>query len=188
MSANSMIQSNAWEKLRGQWGSAAIATLIFCLINGAASAAYLSILIVGPMSVGYILYLMKLVDHKVSDFNTLFQGFNNFANTLVAGILVSLIEVVGFCLLIVPGIIAALGLSMTFFIMAEDSTISGTDAMKQSWEMMKGHKWELFCLCCRFIGWLLLCIITCGILTLWINPYIEVSFLNFYRNLKYGQY
>lgn len=189
MSENALIQSNAREKLRGLWGSAALATLVFSLIEGAAGSLYcLALLIIGPLGVGYALYLMCLADRKVSDINLLFQGFNNFGNTLVAGLLVSLIECIGLVLLIVPGIVASLGLSMTYFIMAEDSSISATDAMSQSWQMMKGHKWELFCLYFRFIGWILLCILTVGILSLWVNPYLQMAQLNFYRKLKYGTY
>lgn len=189
MSENALFQSKAKAMLSGSWAPAAIGTLVMILISAAASFTYVgSLLIAGPMGVGYVLFLMRLTDRGETDYKSLFKGFNNFGNTLVAGLLVSLIEVVGFMLLIVPGIIAALGLQMTYFIMAEDPHISGIDAMQKSWDMMKGHKWELFCLYCRFIGWLILCILTCGILSLWIEPYLTTSIMNFYRNLKYGTY
>lgn len=189
MSENGMIQSAARGMIRGFAGPAMLATLIVTLINGAASSLYaLSLLIVGPINVGYVLYCMKIMDQKTSDFNILFAGFNNFVNTLVAGLLYSLIVIAGFILLIVPGIIAACGLSMTYIIMAEDDKISGIDALQLSWNMMKGHKWEYFCLNCRFIGWILLSILTLGILTLWVQPWMQMSYINFYRKLKYGQY
>lgn len=189
MSQNGMIQRAAKGMLSGFGFPAMLATLIYVLINGAAGSLYgLSVLIAGPMSVGYTLYCMKIMDQKVSDFNLLFAGFNNFVQTLVAGLIYSVIVGIGFVLLIVPGIIAACGLSMTFIIMAEDDKIEGLDAIQMSWNMMKGHKWEFFCLCCRFIGWALLSILTLGILALWVEPWMQMSYINFYRNLKYGQY
>lgn len=189
MSSNSLIQSNAKAKLNGFWGSAALATLVYSVVLTAVSSLVaLTLLIVGPMAVGYVLYLMGIVDRKTDDMGLLFKGFNNFGNTLVAGILVTLLTGIGMLLLIVPGIWVSLGLSMTYFIMAEDANISGTDAMKMSWEMMKGHKWELFCLYCRFIGWFILWILTLGILSLWVTPYVDIAVLNFYRKLKYGRY
>lgn len=189
MSENAMIQSKAKAMLTGLWTPAVVGTLIFMLINCAAGFTYVgSLIVAGPMTVGYILFMMAVVDRKETDYNTLFKGFNNFGNTLVAGLLVTLLQVAGYCLLIVPGIIVSLGLGMTFFIMAEDPTVSGVDAMQMSWNMMKGHKWELFCLYCRFIGWLILCILTLGVLTLWIEPYMLTAQLNFYRRLKYGTY
>ena len=56
-------------------------------------------------------------------------------------------------------------------------------ARKRSMELMRGNKWRLFCLHCSFIGWLLLCILTLGILTLWIAPYLQTAQAEFYRDL-----
>ena len=49
---------------------------------------------------------------------------------------------------------------------------------------MDGHKWQLFCLHLSFIGWWLLCILTLGIGTLWLAPYIQNSTAAFYEDLK----
>ncbi len=75
---------------------------------------------------------------------------------------------------------------MTFFIMADDPNISGIDALKMSWNLMNGQKMNLFCLYLRFIGWMILAIITCGIGYLWLAPYMTATTLNFYRQLRYG--
>lgn len=48
---------------------------------------------------------------------------------------------------------------------------------------MKGHKWELFVLSLSFIGWYLLVALTCGILSLWIVPYVNVVMANYYDEL-----
>lgn len=184
-----MIQSAARRQISGFALPAMLATLIYSLIVGISGYLIVAqLLIIGPMMVGYVLFCMKIMDQRVGDYNMLFAGFKNFAQTMVAGLLYMLILVVGTILLIVPGIIAACGLSMTFVIMAENYNVSGVDALKMSWNMMMGHKWEYFCLCFRFIGWLLLNILTLGILGLWIQPWMQMSTINFYRDLKYGRY
>lgn len=176
-------------KLSNNWVNAVIATLIYMALLSAASCTYVGELIVfGPLTFGYVLYLMCLADTGRSDFNLLFTGFSRFVETLVAGLLMSLAVSVGMILLIVPGIILGLGLSMTFFIMADDRNISGIDALQASWNMMNGHKMELFCLILRFIGWILLCILTCGIGYLWLEPYMSLAQLNFYRQLRNGTF
>lgn len=177
-------------QLAGKWGDAVLGTLVYMLLMGAVSMVYVGqFIIYGPLTIGYILYLGCLVDTGLSKMDLLFSLFKNrFAETLVAGLLYSLIVFVGSCLLIVPGIIAACGLNFTFFIMADDQNISGTDALKASWEMMKGHKWDLFCLNFRFIGWILLCMLTCGIGNLWLTPYMYMANYNFYRQLRYGTF
>lgn len=189
MSENAMIQSKAKALLSGFMLPAMIGTLIYVLLCGVAGWTYvLGLVVAGPLGVGYILFLTKIIDEHKVDYNALFAGFNNFVNTLVAGLLITLAVGIGCVLLIVPGIIVALGFGLTYCIMAEDSRISGVDAMQMSWNMMKGHKWELFCLYCRYLGMILLCILTCGILSLYVSPRIQVAVINFYRKLKYGQY
>jgi len=72
---------------------------------------------------------------------------------------------------------------MAFFIMHDDPQVTGTEAIRRSKEMMNGHRWRLFCLDCRFIGWWLLCILSLGIGSLWIMPYHYGARLLFYRDL-----
>ncbi len=186
---NVALMRKAKAQLSNHWLDAVLATLIYIVISAAAgSTGIVALIIEGPLTFGYILYLACLADTGNSKFELLFQGFNRFVETLIAGLIVSVITAVGTALLIVPGIIAATGLSMTFFIMADDPNISGIDAVKLSWKMMNGHKANLFCFWLRFIGWLLLCILTCGIGILWLNPYITLSTLNYYRRLRYGTF
>ena len=90
-------------------------------------------------------------------------------------------------LLIIPGIIASIAYSQTFYILAEDDTIGSMDALRKSKEMMNGYKWKYFCLVLRFVGWFLLCILTFGIGFLWLSPYIQVSYAKFYEDLKTNQ-
>lgn len=184
-----MMMRKAKGALAGQWVSAVVATLILMVILGAVSATYLGELVLyGPLMFGYILFMMCLVDTRVSNMDLLFKGFSRFVETLVAGLIYTVAVSIGSLLLIVPGIIVGLGLSMTIFIMAEDDKISGIDALQQSWNMMQGHKMELFMLNIRFIGWGLLCLLTCGIGYLWLMPYMYVTNLYFYRQLRYGSY
>ena len=50
--------------------------------------------------------------------------------------------------------------------------------------MMNGHKAEYFWLMLSFIGWWLLCILTIGILTFWVVPYVNVAKAEFYESIK----
>ena len=75
-------------------------------------------------------------------------------------LLAALIIFIGFCLLIVPGIIASVGLGFVPFLLV-DRPVGPIDALKESWRITKGHKWQLFLLglslvLLNFIGVLLL--------------------------------
>lgn len=89
---------------------------------------------------------------------------------------------VGFSLL--PVIRAALSYSQTFFILSDHPETTAREAIRQSKQIMVGYKWKLFCLGCRFIGWGLLAILTCGIGVLWLNPYIATANARFYDDIR----
>ena len=183
---HSLMMQRAKSTLSDKWLTAAVGTLIYIVIMSAAgSIAIGDYIIGGPMSLGYILFLMCLMQTGRDNYDLLFVGFRNFAQTLVAGCLSLLAISIGTALLIVPGIIAALGFSMTFFIMADDTNITGMDALQKSWNIMNGHKADLFCLWLRFIGWILLALLTCGIGFL---PYMTAATYNYYRRLRYGSF
>ena len=87
-------------------------------------------------------------------------------------------------LLIIPGIIAALGYSMTYYILADDPLLKPQDALKKSKTMMNGHKTKLFYLCLRFFLLALLCILTLGIGFFWLIPYVHVTMAKFYDDIN----
>lgn len=189
MNENVALMRKAKQQLEGKWVNIAIGSLIYIVIIAlAGSTSILEFLIYGPLTFGYYLYIGCNIDTNVNNFNLLFKGFERFVDTMVAGLLISLACGIGYILLIVPGIIVSCGFAMTFFIMADDPNISGIDAMSQSWNMMRGQKWNLFCLWFRFIGWLLLSIITCGIGYIFLLPYMTAATMNFYRKLRYGTF
>jgi uncharacterized membrane protein len=87
-------------------------------------------------------------------------------------------------LLIVPGIIAALGYAMTFYILADDPLLKAQDAMKKSKTMMNGYKLKLFYMGLRFFLLGILCILTLGIGFLWLIPFIHTSMAKFYDDIN----
>jgi uncharacterized membrane protein len=67
--------------------------------------------------------------------------------------------------------------------MHDEPQISAVDAMKKSWEIMKGHKGDYFIFNLSFIGWAFLCILTVGIGFLFLIPYINASNAKFYDEI-----
>ena len=127
----------------------------------------------------------KLIEIALSDkVENIFEGFQNFKSAVGAYLLMLLFIFLWMLLLIIPGIIAAFSYSMTFYILADDPSISPMDAIDKSKAMMKGKKWKYFLLNLRFLGWALLCLLTFGIGFLWLIPYIQVSIAKFYDDIK----
>ena len=106
-----------------------------------------------------------------------------FVSYLVISLLVGIFVTLWSLLLIIPGIIAALGYSQVYLVKLDNPEMGDFDAIKKSKELMKGHKWEFFLLGLSFIGWMILGIFTLGILYLWLIPYMSVTMCNFYNEL-----
>ena len=85
---------------------------------------------------------------------------------------------------IVPGIIKSFEYAIIPYILADDPEISSKDVFKKAKQMMKGNKWRLFKLDFSFIGWYLLCVLTLGIGTFFLLPYVNAAMAEFYKELK----
>lgn len=185
---NKLLMAQARESLDGNWNLAVGCTLVSFLFSCAASfLPFGGLLIGGPLAIGSAFFFLSLSRNRVPVINDLLRGFDkNFLNPLLAMLLVVLYTVLWSLLFIVPGIIAAIGYSQVFFILAEDPSITASAAMEKSKKMMYGYKWKYFCLGFRFIGWVVLSIFTMGIGFLWLVPYMQVTFAKFHDDIKNG--
>lgn len=179
---NSEITKQARAALVGKWPLAIATFLVFALINSV--GGMIALIIGGPMLLGASIFTLNIANKKEAEIGQIFQGFQRFAESLVAYLLMIVYVVLWSLLFIIPGIIAGLAYSQTFYILAEDQKISGSEALKKSKQMMQGKKWQFFCLNLRFVGWTILCVFTLGIGFLWLIPYMQVSFAEFYKSLK----
>jgi uncharacterized membrane protein len=188
---NRILMTRAREALQGNWGIGAGAGLLTVIISMIAQAIpkvgfILSLLITGPVSIGLYIFSFTIARRQKAKIEQIFEGFESayLIKSVITYLYVLLFTILWTLLLIIPGIIAAYSYSMTFLIMAEDKSIEPLAAIAKSKEMMQGNKWKLACLHFRFIGWGLLCILTIGIGFFWLIPYITVSNVQFYNDLK----
>ena len=86
--------------------------------------------------------------------------------------------------ILIPVIYVSLSISQTWFIIANDENISGYDALKESWNLMRGKRLKLFLLELSFIGWAILSILTLFIGFIFLSPYMQTSYAKFYDNLN----
>jgi len=190
MKENTQIMYEARASLNGKWPLAIGTFLILLLISmGAAliplAGQIIGILIAGPLAVGGAYFALNIVRDQVAQTDDLFFSFNNnLSNSILAYLLVVAFALIGFVLLIIPGIIVALALSQTWFILAENPSMDSYDAIMGSKKMMDGYKFKLFKIQLRLLGLGLLCLLTLGIGFLWLIPYQYVVYAKFYEEVK----
>lgn len=159
---------------------------LYTLIIGALSGAYgVGLLILGgPISVGFLSYILNLKRNGNQKFNDLFSGFKRFSDYFVTFLLVSLYTFLWTLLFIVPGIIKSISYSQALYIIHDNPGMSPKEAIKKSQEMMKGHKMEYFVLILSFLGWNILNIFTLGILNIFfVGPYVNSTYALYYEKL-----
>jgi uncharacterized membrane protein len=183
------------ESLKGKWGIAILTFVIYTLLTTTSGAvrlhdsfltlsSVLTLVIGGPLALGAAIFSLSISRGKEVMLEQIFQGFNNFSTAFITYLLVLLYVLLWTLLLIVPGIIAALGYSMTFYILADEPLIKPQDALKKSKSMMDGYKLKLFYLGLRFFLLALLCLLTLGIGFFWLIPYFHVTMAKFYDDIK----
>ena len=209
---NELIRLAARTLLAGKWGKLALVWLIlyaiynviypliyliFILITTIAGnftymylilffilVTFIPIIFTGPFTLGIYNIFLKIWREEDFKIEEMFNGFKYFGRALGTYLLRALYILLWYILLIVPGIIAAISYSMTFFILAENPNIKAADALWLSKQMMYGHKTKYFMLMLSFIGWFLLSILTFGIGFLFLYSYKTMASTIFYQHIK----
>lgn len=194
MRTNQEYKNLALKDLEGKWANVAIATFIYLAITAGVGSifdftifqgsSYIWSILTAPLLWGYVVFFLRLMRSEDTSLGHLFDGYKDFLRIFLAIFLMSIAVAIGFVLLIIPGIILSLGLVMTLFILKDDEQISAMDSLKQSWNMMDGHKVEFLWLNLSFIGWIILSLFTLGIGFLFLLPYMYTTFAHYYEDLK----
>jgi uncharacterized membrane protein len=186
---NAVLMSQAKESLKGKWGLAIGTVFVYLMIVLGIqlipiAGIVISLLVSGAFGLGLAHFSLNISRDNSPKFEDIFKGFNNFGTAIGTYLLMLLFIFLWMLLLTIPGIIAALSYSMTFYILADDPSLGPKEALDKSKEMMYGYKMKYFFLSMRFLGWALLCLLTLGIGFLWLMPYMQVSVAKFYDDLK----
>ena len=183
------LKSRAKQMMSGNMGMLIVCMVIVSALTGVCNVIpYIgpiaSICITGPLTLGSAYVYLNLTIGYGPDVNVLFSGFKRFTDALVLTLLISIFTFLWSLLFIVPGIIKAISYSQAYYILAEHPEMSAKEALDESIAMMDGHKMDYFALLLSFILWLLLCCVTCGLAILYVGPYMEATFVQFYLAIK----
>ena len=146
------------------------------IFTGFASAA---------LSVGYSMYMLAFVRGEKLEMKDIIEFAKKYwVVSFLVGLLTGLAIFVGLILLVIPGIIASIGLMFYREVCADNPMKKPTEIVKMSWNMTKGHKMDLFVMGLSFLGWLFVAGLTLGIAYIWVMPYMIVTFTLAYEELK----
>jgi len=137
---------------------------------GILSLAY-SILLTNPIGYGFSFAYLKAARDDPLDVKDMFEVFHNYWNAVLANLLVGVIVVIGFILLIIPGIIFACKLAFTPYLVV-DRKMGVIEAVKESWRMTGGYAWKVF-----FIGLLAIPISIAGLICFGVGIIVAIMWV-----------
>lgn len=163
------------------------ASVSFSIVAGTSSflIMLLNAFVLKPLEIGGRQFFMNNSEGR-ADIHDLLQGFKvNYLNNVLTMFLRDLFTALWTLLFIIPGIVKMYAYSLVPYILAENPEMKGTEAIKLSSEMMKGHKWNAFVLDLSFFGWIVLSVLTLGLVgVFYTNPYIYATDAELYKAIK----
>jgi uncharacterized membrane protein len=151
-----------------------IALLVSWVVNIVVSSFFVA---------GMYRFALKVARGEPYAFNDLFSGAPIFVSVLVANVAVAIPVVIGFMLLIVPGAILALGLSMTLPLIV-DRGIGPIEALSASWKLTDGHKGNLFVFGLLVFGLSIAGVCACGVGIFLVIPLVYIGQMYIYLKLS----
>lgn len=85
---------------------------------------------------------------------------------------------------IILNMLLTLPFVLVYYLLADEPQLSGFQALKESMKMMKGHIGRYLLLQISFLPWMIASMFTFYIALLWLLPYMEMSAVMFYRDLR----
>lgn len=118
------------------------------------------------------LFLHAIRDEE-ADLKLLFEGFRTkYLNIILANLIVIALTILGFMMLIIPGIIVLCRLAFVPYLVM-DKDLEPMKAVEKSWQMTRGHGWTIFVMGIMsvfvFIGGLIMCFVGVIFSSMWIQ-------------------
>ena len=187
------LKSQAKEQIRGKIGVLIAVTLVIGAITGVATffaglipgvGMVVSLIVTPAFALSTVRIYLMVVRGGTPEVKDAFTGFDDFFSAFKVTLLVGLYTFLWSLLFIIPGIIKGYSYSMSLFVLADNKGKSARECIAESKAMMEGHKMELFVLDLSFIGWYLLCTLTCGLAFLYVTPLLNATHANVYETIK----
>ena len=176
---------------KAPWLVAVVIFFAVSAISGALSSSLvlslISILITGPITIGVYSYFLKYIryENELKNIEPLFDGFKkDIGGNIILYILQSVFLFLWSLLFVIPGIVKAYSYALAYYIKIDNPGMKAKEAIDESRKLMNGHKMELFLLDLSFIGWLIIGTLAFGFGLFWVIPYMQVSHLHFYEEIK----
>lgn len=183
MVKRSQLKRLAKQQLKRNWGIA-LGAITLCSAMSVAALIIGGPALANVVSVGFVAAYMAIIRTGKANISSVFDGWKSFGPAFIAGILVPLYTFFWSLLFWIPGIIKSYAYAMTNYVIKDNPDMTANEAITESRRLMRGNKWRLFIMDLSFIWWDILCVLTLGILTIYVVPYKLAARAAFYDAVK----
>lgn len=140
-----------------------------------------------------VAFLKKARGAARFEFEDLFKGFSVYGGCVALSFMQGLIVLLWFLIPIAGiyfGIKKSYSYALAMYFKVDYPDATWRECLDRSAAMMEGYRWQYFCLSFSFLGWVIVGLLCCGIGVLWVAPYENAAFANFYeaRRMEGGAY
>ena len=189
MRSNLEILSRSWDALSSKWLLAIGIVLLHTIVNGVVGSVGFglgTLALGGALSFGISRTMVLIYRGHTPQVETYFDGFKHYLPTLISFLLVSVIVLVGIVLLVIPGIVAAIGLSQAFYVLQDQPELGAEGAIRESWRLTwtNGNMLKVF-----LMGFVIFFVTLGGLLALGVGllfaiPLVSVMAGGLYEELR----
>ena len=189
MRSNLEILSRSWDALNSKWLLAIGIVLLHTIVNGVVGSVGFglgTLALGGALSFGMSRTMVLIYRGHTPQVETYFDGFKHYLPTLISFLLVSVIVLVGIVLFIIPGVVAAIGLSQTFYVLQDQPELGAEGAIRESWRLTwtNGNMLKVF-----LMGFVIFFVTLGGLLALGVGllfaiPLVSVMAGGLYEELR----
>lgn len=134
--------AEAWNLVMSDFANFILLSIIYIVLIGIASWTFLGgIIFSGPLTVGFFYIIFQKIRGNPINIGDIAKGFNFFVAALLADILITVFVVVGFCFLIIPGIVIS-ALYMFAFPLIIEKKMDFWQAMETSRKIIQKNIFE----------------------------------------------
>jgi uncharacterized membrane protein len=165
-----------------------VALTVFAIVLVASAVGIaIDVLLINPVEFGCRNFFRRNLDEPAKLSSLTFAFDKNYKNAVKTAFFKDLFIWLWSLLFVIPGIIKAYEYRLVPYIFAENPDMKYSDILAESSKLMKGNKWKTFVLDLSFIGWELLSLCTCGLLSVfYVDPYKLQTDAALYEAIKYG--
>lgn len=141
-------------------------------------------LLANPIEVGGRRFFEKNANDPTTQFNTMFEGFQDYGRVLVTMLIRDVFILLWTLLLIIPGAMKAYSYRLVPYLVKDRPELSPMEVLAESEALMRGNRWQAFVMDLSFLGWLLLGVATLNLGNIfWTNPYMNATDAALYQEL-----